>query len=144
MRVIGFINMPKVLLSISGIIAVAFFLYVSLEQELDERALRAKGEIVQAEVLELRCGGKDYIRFRLDGEEMEKRIYLSTEECDALRSNSQIGLKVDGKNNIVFANDSYNDWSEAESVAILILGFFSILGFIFYGIRPEIKKLRKS
>ncbi|HEY6142646.1 MAG TPA: hypothetical protein VIV55_04350 [Flavobacterium sp.] len=130
----------KIFFSIFGIITVIYFTYASYEQEKKERNLRATTEIVYAQIIELSCGKTDYIKFRYNKKEIGMRIYLSSKECNELNINSLIGLKIDKDKNIVFANDSYNDWSEAESLSIIALGVFFIFCIIYYGIVPEIRK----
>ncbi len=79
------------------------------------------GNIVQAEIIELSCGKRDFIKLRIYGKEVTKRIYLSASECDETK------IEIDLENNFVFADDNYNDWSEAESIAIIMLAIFFVL-----------------
>jgi len=133
-------NLTKIFISICAIIAVTYFSFILYEKEKEERKLRISGKIVYAEILELRCGKPDFIKFRYEGNEIGQLIYLSGKECNELQKKSKIGLKIDKDKNIVFANESYNDWSEAESFSILALGGFFIFCILYFGIIPEIKK----
>lgn len=137
-------NFSKVFLSICAIIMVTYFSFISYEQEKNERELRKSGEIVYAKILELSCGKRGFIQFLHQGKEIGKRIYLSNEECNELKTKTEIGLKIDQNENIVFANDSYNDWSEAESFSIILLGAFFNFCIIYYGIMPEIKNRKNK
>ncbi len=132
-------NISKILLSIFGIIAVVYLSFFSYQNEVDERQLRLKGSIIQVEILELSCEKRDFIKLRIRGKEIGKRIYLSVSECDELRAKTKIGIKMDSKNNFVFAYDEYNDWSGAELYAIIILAVFFMWLILYYGIIQEIK-----
>ena len=133
-------NPTRIFLSIAAIVIVAYFSLVLFEQEKKESNLRQSSKTVYAEILELKCGKRDFIRLRYNGKEIGKRIYLSTEECAELEKNGEIRLKIDSEGNIVFANNNYNDWSEAESFSILALGAFFIFCIVYYGIVAEVKK----
>ena len=135
----------RIFLSLLGIITVIYFTYTSFEQEKKEMNLRAKNEIVYAQILKLSCGTKeDYIKFKYNGKEIGKRIYLSEKECEQLKTESNIGIKIDQNENIVFANENYNDLSEAELFAIIALGAFFIFCIIYYGIAPELRKIKNK
>jgi len=131
-------NLAKIFIPVCAIIAVGYFSFVLNEQEKKKRELRKSSEIVFAEILDLRCRKHDFIRFRYKGKEIGKRIYLSREECNELSSKSEIGLKIDNDSNIVFANDNYNDWSEAESFSILGLAGILIFCIIYFRIVPMV------
>lgn len=133
-------NLTKIFLLICAVLTVIYFSYVLYKQEKDERNLRATNKIVYAEIIELEYRKQGFIKFRFNGKEIGQRIYLSKEEYNELKNKSKIGLKIDDDENIIFANESYNDWSEAESFSILALGTFFIFFIIYYGIIPEIKK----
>ena len=135
-------NISKILLSIFGIIVVIYFAFVFYQNEVDERQLRLTENIVQVKILELSCGKRDFIKLRIRGKEIGKRIYLSVSECDELRTRMKIGIKIDSKNNFVFAYDEYNDWSEAELYAIIILAAFFIWLIFYHGIVQGMKKNR--
>ena len=130
----------RIFFSLCCILTVIYFTYISYKQEEKEKDLRTTNEIVYAQILELSCGKQDYIKFKYKGKEIGKRIYLSEKECNELKTESNIGLKIDKDENIVFANESYNDWSEAESFSIIALGAFFIFCIIYYGIAPEFRK----
>ena len=134
----------KIFFSILEIISIFYITILANKQEKNEIILRKKSEIVYAKILKVRCGKRGNIWFRYKGKEKTKRIYLSYDECIELRKKDKSGLKIDqDKNIIVFANDRYNDWYEAESVAILLLGTFFIFYIAYYGIITELKKTKK-
>lgn len=134
----------KITYSIIGIFIVLYFSYTSYKQEKREQLLFSKGRTIQVKILEIQCGKKAFIKFRVNGKERGQRIYLSINECEELKKKTQIGIKTDSQNNIVFANENYNDWSEAESVSIILLALFFVFCIFYYGIKPEIAKHKKE
>lgn len=138
-------NLNKIILYSLAILAVLCVTYFLYQREQDEKKLRIEGnDIVYAKILELSCGRRDFIRFQYMGQEIGQRIYLTDSECNELKGKNEVGLKIDTQGNIVFANDSYNDWSEAEMASILMLGAFFIFCIIYYWMLPEIKKSRNE
>ena len=76
----------------------------------------------------------------LEIKKIGQRIYLSSDECNDLRNKSTIDIKIDRKGNIVFANDTYNDSTEMEGLAIILLASFLMFCVFYYFILPEMKK----
>jgi hypothetical protein len=133
----------KPLFSIVGIIVVLIWGYKSYKRETDKRELKKSIHVVEAKILELSCGKRGNIKFQLNDRIYNQRIYLSHTECPELSNQKTIGVKIDSERNIIFANDNYNDWSEAESVSIVLLCLFLISLITYYGIISDIKKPRK-
>jgi hypothetical protein len=134
----------RISLSIVAIIAVVFWSYSAFEREEKERELRKSTHVIEAEILDLRCGKRGNIKFKINGRIFNKPIYLSTKECSELSSQETIGIKMGSEGNILFANDSYNDWSEAESVAAVLLCLSLVSLIIYHGLIPEKFKIRKN
>ncbi|MEM6265125.1 MAG: hypothetical protein AAGI38_21635 [Bacteroidota bacterium] len=103
-------NYYKTLLSIIGMAIVSMYTYSAYQHAHELMNLRKEGKrIIQAEIIKLTCGSKDYITLKINGEQTQERIYLSSAECDELRTKTKIGVKMDEKNNFVFADDTFND-----------------------------------
>jgi len=130
----------RIFFSILGICIIALWAFRSYRQELTKQALKDSTEIVEAKILDLRCGRKDNIIFLLNGEKFNERIYLNTEECHQLQSQDFIKLKFDKSGTFIFANHSYNDWSEAEGYSIILLSVFLIASIYWYQLRPSFNK----
>lgn len=132
----------KLFISFLGIVLISFLAYEKLAQEKIERELSKSQKISEAEIINLSCGKTKYIKFVFGGEVIAKRIYISKDECSNLANEAIIKLKVDEIGNIVFAEESYNDWSEAESVSTILLAMFFIFCIFWYSIKPIIMGLR--
>ena len=135
-------NFFKIFVSLLIILLVCNSAYNMLEQEETRRQLRTSKEIVAAKILNLSCGKSKYIKFKLKREIISKRIYISSSECLGLKKQEKIKLKIGKKGNIVFANECYNDWSEMESISIILIAIFFIFCISWYSIRPAIIELK--
>ncbi|MCA4900326.1 MAG: hypothetical protein ACK514_02490 [Bacteroidota bacterium] len=132
----------RVPFSIVGITLVLIWGYKSIEQELDQIELRKSTTVMDAEIIEINCQRtKKNIVFKINDRTFNERIYLSTEECSELNNQEFIGVKIDSKGNVVFANDDYNDSSELELISAFLICLFLICMIVYYGIIPEIKNI---
>ncbi|MGB0917333.1 MAG: hypothetical protein ACPGU4_07065 [Flavobacteriales bacterium] len=130
----------KIILSIISLIAIVYLTYSHVRQELLERSLIESGKEIDAEIVNLQCGGiRDYIHLKVSGKLVSKRIYLDNEDCVNLSQLTTIKVKTNGYD-IVFADKSYNDRFEAEIVAILLLGLTAFVLVIWKRLIPEIKR----
>lgn len=97
---------------------------------------QAKGGI-HATILSLSCGREDFIRLEVNGKEKFKRIYLNEVECIELKQKKTIGVFMDSRGSIVFVNEAYNDSSQSELIAGLILVSFFTLAIIWKGFQKK-------
>ena len=133
-------NVWKIVLALLGILLCSYLAFLSLASEKEKRELRDRGKVLELNILELKCGKQASIKFHLEGREINERIYLSKDECAELKKQAKIELKVGDDGTFIFAEDSYNDWSEAESLAIVLISAFFIFLIIYRAIWPEIQK----
>lgn len=135
----------KLIFYVAAVIVIIAFAQHLYLKESDKIRLRQSTKTEDAEVLKLRCGRRDFISFRLKGKTYTENIYLTDDECEALRGQTRILLKVnEDYSEVVFANDAYNDASPAlQQVSTLVLAMFFCFVLIYYLIIPELKKSSK-
>ena len=131
-------NYLKITLSTFAIFTIGYLTIVWFEKEIVLNDLRLSKNITEAKIVRLVCANRDYITFELNGKEISQRIYLSDNECNQLKRRTHIRLKVGSNNNIIFANDNYND--PPEEWAILLLGGFLVVSIGYYGIIKDMLK----
>ncbi|MEL7146376.1 MAG: hypothetical protein AAFO69_08410 [Bacteroidota bacterium] len=123
---------------------IALVTYRIYQNHQKEVALRTKGQLVYAEIIDVDCGRQDLITFRMGGKEVSQRIYLNDVECAEVMSADQIGLRVGRDGTIVFDKNSYNDSAEIEGISILLLGAMFMFCAFHYGILSDILAKRKK
>lgn len=138
-------NYIKLLISLFGILLIFILAYYSLEREEEIRVLKKSNEIVEAKIIKLNSSLKNnHIKFKFEGKEFRKRIRVTGEEYKNLVNQDIIQIKVDEKQNIVFAEESYNDNSKTESIATIFLAVILSFFIFWYSIKPTIVELGKN
>lgn len=123
-----------------GICIILVWAYSAYNRELLKEDLIKQKSFLEAGILELKCGRKDYIIIKYQGVARKERIYLNDVECRELKKQKVIKVKVDSEDNLVFARLDYNDNSMYERYAIFLIAFF-LIGFIYLTqIRPGSKE----
>lgn len=126
----------RLFFSILGICFILVWAFRSISEEMAKQALRTSTETVEARIIDLSCGRRAFIHFRFKAEEYKTRIYLDSDECAELRKRQSIKLKFDNDGVFIFANPSYNDWSETEVYATYAIAIISVLAILWYQIFP--------
>jgi hypothetical protein len=131
----------RVPFSIVGITLVSIWGYKSIERELDIMELKKSTNVIEATIIEI---DSRRIVFKIDDRTLYERIYLTTEERSELNNQETIGVKIDFKGNLIFANDGYNDSSEMDLIAAVLICLFLISMMVYYGIIPEVMDIIKK
>jgi hypothetical protein len=118
------------------LIVIIFFIAVAFhKKEKRKIALRDSGLILEGDILKLNCT-QGSVTFKVKGNTFTQRIYLTKKECETLTSTNKILLKVLSANEFVYAEDEYNDWTEAEIISTWVLTFALVLIITYYYILP--------
>lgn len=111
-------------------IAVAFH-----KKEKRKIALRDSGLILEGDIMKLNCV-QGSVTFKVDERIFTQRIYLTKKECEALSAKNKIRLKVLSSKEFVYADEEYNDWTEAEIISTWLLTLALVLIISYYYIVP--------
>lgn len=96
------------------------------------------GEAYTVSINSLSCNGKrKFIKFNLNKKEYIKRIYIGNDECRDLKNQSSIKVKILNPDTIIFENEDYNDWFEAEIISTILLGVFSLFCIFIFVLRRK-------
>ncbi|MBI3221194.1 MAG: hypothetical protein HYZ44_16920 [Bacteroidetes bacterium] len=129
-------------LPIVTILLIALWGYKVSEQDLSKLELRKSTNVIEAKIIELDCYGKrKVIKFQAGEGTFIESIYISLEECFELSKQDTIGVKIDSEGHVIFSNDDYNDSTENEILATILICLFLISMIFYYGILPEIREL---
>ena len=134
----------KLALSFLGILFIFLQSSQMLDREKKVRELMNSQEMIEALIIEIKCNNSKNksVKFNLSGRKITKRIYVSKEECLELGDKRKIQLKIDEVGNIVFAKKDYNNSSENDSIAIILIAIFLIFVILKCSIIPTFTELR--
>jgi hypothetical protein len=98
-------------------------------------ALRDSGLILEGDIVNLNCV-QGAVTFKVQGKIFTQRIYLTKKECEALAAKNKIRLKVLSSKEFVYADEEYNDWTEAEIISTWMLTLALVMIISYYYIVP--------